>query len=67
MKKLAFIIPLVVLLAGCTVIHEHYVGPRVAMEPDDAVASDYYDYYDYYPGASYYSPYAYPSMWAGLG
>ena len=60
MKKLAFIIPLLVLFAGCTVIHEPLTGPRVAVVPADVA------YYDYYPAAEYYSPY-YPSVYVGLG
>ncbi|MFC2161836.1 hypothetical protein ACFLRX_09325 [Acidobacteriota bacterium] len=61
MKKIIFVLALIVLVTSCTVIEPNYTGKRIVIEPrDDYGYSPTYGYYDYDYG-SLYSPY----MWSG--
>ncbi|MGD2295655.1 MAG: hypothetical protein PVF22_07440 [Candidatus Aminicenantes bacterium] len=58
MKKIIFVLALMVLVTSCTVIDPQYTGKRIRVEP-----REYYDETPYY--RSYYSPYYSSYMWSG--
>jgi hypothetical protein len=70
MKKLIFLVPIIILIVGCTSIEKMYTGKRIAVEPEYYDEDPGYEYYEPYP--YYYSPYFSagffsPYSWMGLG
>lgn len=64
MKKIIFVLALIVLVTSCTVIDTRYTGRRIVTEPrDDYGYSPTYGSYGFYD--SYYSPFLW-SGWYGL-